>query len=428
MNNALISVIEVDDALRRSKGESEAFIMAVNLIRNLFPYEVGLGFSYHHGYKAIAHSDIPSPDTKSPFIKNLVRFLGKKSSLQNPEIFSASEVSSEFVKQGIGFVMVIPIRRHIDGVLMGALLFGSSSGFSKEATVLASHCAETLSLVLGSINSTYHFHWKRWISYGVFIAALGSLFMIQVPISTLGNAQVVAKNPTIITAPMNGIVKSVHVKSNDSVKKGEILVSFDDIEIKGKQRVAAQTINVSSSEMIKQERASFFDPSIKNRLEESRAERAVKAMEYNAISAQLKKLTVFAPSGGIVILDNPDEMIGKPFKAGEKLLSIVEPTEVKVEILVGTHESNIIKRGDIAGIYLDNDPFHPFSGMVSDIYYEPMMAPSNVLSYKAHVTLDANQTLPTIGMCGKVKIKGENVSLFMYLMRKPMAYLRWYFG
>lgn len=428
MNNNLISILEVDNALRRSKEESEAFIVAVNLIKNLFPYEVGIGFSYHHGYKALAYSDIPLPDTKSPFIKNLVRFLEKQISQKELEIFPASEVSTELAKQGMEFVMIVPIRAHVNGALMGALLFGSSVGFSKDATVLASHCAETLSLVLGALSSTRHVPWKRWIAYTAVGAIAGSIFLIDVSVSTLGNAQVVAKNPTIITAPMNGIVKKVYVKSNDTIKKGEVLVSFDDIEIKGKQRVAAQTINVSASEMIKQERASFFDPSIKNRLEESRAERAVKSMEYHAISAQLKKLTVFSPTKGIVILDNPDEMIGKPFKAGEKLLSIVDPSNIKVEILVGAHESNIIQRGDITAIYLDNDPFHPLSGTITDLYYEPVIAPSNILSYKAYVTLDANQTLPSIGMCGKVKIKGEDVSLFTYLMRKPLAYLRWYFG
>lgn len=429
MNNNLISILEVDNSLRRSKEESEAFIFAVNLMRNLFPYELGIGFSFHHGYKVLAHSDIPLPDIKSSFIKNLILFLEKKKSFQELEILPSSEVSGEFSKQGIEFVMIVPIRRHVDGTLLGTLLFGSSVGFSKDATVLASHCAETLSLVLGSLSSTYRtLPWKRWLIYAVSVTLIGSVLLIDVPVSTLGNAQVVAKNPTIITAPMNGIVKNVHVKSNDKIKKGEILVSFDDIEIKGKQRVAAQTINVSASEMIKQERASFFDPSIKNHLEESRAERAVKAMEYHAISAQLNKLTVFSPVQGIVILDDPDQMIGKPFKAGEKLLSIVNPLEVKIEILMGAHESNILQRGDIGSVYLDNDPFHPLTGTITEIYYEPVIAPSNILSYKAYLTLDTNQSPPSIGMCGKAKIKGQNVSLFTYLMRKPLAYLRWYFG
>lgn len=428
MNTSLISIFDVDNALRRAKNEAEAFILAVNLMRNLFPYETGLGFTFHNGYKPLSYSDIPVLDVKSPFIKSLTGYLNKKALNYEPEIIASSEISTEWMTQGMEFVMVVPIRRFTGGRVLGALMFASSSGFSKDSIVLASHCAETLSLVLGSFGMEKHYPWKHWLKYAAVASVITVVMMIEVPVSTLGNAQVVAKDPIIITAPMNGIVKKVNVKSSDIVQKGDLLVTFDDIDIRGKQRVAAQTINISASEMVKQERASFFDPSIKNKLEESRAERSVRSMEYHAITSQLGKLSVGSPSSGTVILDDPIALIGKPVKAGEKLLSIVDPKNIHVEFYVPAHDSNMFSVGDTANVYLDNNPMHPLRGLVSDIAYEPVVASSNVLSYKAHIMLEANQSLSGIGMCGKVKIKGENISLFWYLFRKPLAYMRWYLG
>lgn len=428
MNNSLISIFDVDNALRRAKNEQEAFILAVNLLRNLFPYETGIGFSYHQRFQAIAHSDIPTFDQKSSVIQAITKYINKNILSDSAEIFPASDISSDLTKQGMEFVMVVPVKRFVDGKVLGSLIFISTSGFSKDSLVLANHCAETLSLVLGSFGKSSYFPWKNWFRYGIVAAMVGFIFMIKIPMFTLGNAQVIPKDPIIITAPMNGVVKKVNVKSSDIVRKGELLVTFDDIEIRGKQRVAAQTINISASEMVKQERASFFDPGIKNKLEESRAEKAVRSMEYHAITSQLGKLSVSSPSNGTVVLDDPIALVGKPVKAGEKLLSIVNPQNIQVEFYVPVHESNVFKVGSAANIYLDYDPMHPITAVVSDIAYEPIVTSSNILSYKGHLKIDSNQSIPAIGMCGKVKIKDEEATLFWYLFKKPLTYVRWYFG
>jgi hypothetical protein len=428
MTEHILSIVEVESRLRRSKDTSEAFVLSVNLLRNLFEYDIAMGFIQEGGLKPVAHSDLPHFDTKSPYVKTILKNLTKLGTHAEAEIYPSERLFSAFPSRGIEFVMVVPLVRHSDRKRVGALVFGTKEGFSKEAKVIAEHCAETLVLVLSSLHAVRRIHLPPLLKYGAVLASLTAISMIPVHVSTLGKAQVVAAEPTIVTAPINGIVKKVKVKSNDQVKRGDWLLSFDDIEYRGKQKIAAQTINISASEIVKQERAAFFDPSIKNRLEESRAERAVKSMEYKAISSELKKLTVYAPAEGIVLLDSPLDLIGKPVKAGEKLLSIVTPENVEVEVLVSAHESNVIHLGDKVNIYLDHNPLHPLEGEIYKIYYEPVVAPSNLLSYKAYARLKNIDKTPSIGMCGNMKIKGEEITLFWYLFRKPIAYMRWYFG
>lgn len=428
MTPQLLATVEIDTILRRAKNGDEALVLSVNLLRKLFPYEMAVAFTYKEGYHPSAHSDIPYIDPKTPFIKEITRYMNRSGKVEEVEIVSAEEISSALPSQGIAFGMVIPIRRYVDKALLGGLLVCSAKGFSKDATVVASHIAETLSLVLGAHTPKIHIPWNKrhkLIAAGV----VGFLLLaIQMPLSTLGNAQVVAKDPLIITAPMNGIIKQVDVKSNDVVKRGDFLLSFDDVEIRGKQQVASETINISAAEVRKQERAAFFDEGIKNRLNESRAENEVKRMEYDAITSQLDRLTMYAPQKGTVVLDDPTALIGMPVKTGEKLLSIVDPQMVHVEILVDAHNANLLNIGDEAHIYLDNDPMDGLSGKITDIAYEPVIAPSNILSYKAYVKLDPDQKPPAIGMCGKAKIKGGSVPLIWYLLRKPIAYARWYLG
>lgn len=428
MKEKLATIVEVESRLRKVKTIHEAYLLGVNLFRMLFSYEMAISFAYHgHLFKAIAHSDIPELNKKSPFITNIAINL-KKIDCSKPTVINSTELSDELKIQGIEYLLLMPLIEHTTKRLQGVIIYGATHGFSKEALVVAEHCSETISLVIATLEKKQIITLPKIVKYSIVISLIFCAMLLPIHISTQGKGQVIAQNPTIVTAPMNGIIKKVAVKSNEQIKVGVPLLWFDDIDIKGKQQIAAQTINISASEIIKQERASFFDPSIKNKLEESRAEKAVKSMEYSAISKELQKLTVYAQKDGMVVLDAPLELIGKPVKTGEKLLSIVEPSKVEIEILVNAFESNVIKIGDTVHIYLDKDPMHPLLGEVYKMYYEPVIAPSGILSYKAFAHLAKGQKIPAIGMCGNIKIKGEKVSLFWYLFRKPIAYLRWYFG
>lgn len=427
MTNHIVSIVEIESRFRKAKNIDEVYLLSVNLFRNLFEYEMAISFHYDGNFSAKAHSDVPELNKKSAFVLNIVEKL-KKMELSKTFVCDSLEISDDLKKQNIDYILVVPFIEYSTKQLQGVVLYCATKGFSKESTIIAEHCSETISLVLTTLLKRKKISISNFKKYAIFGIIFFAIMMFPVHISTQGKAQIVAKEPTIVTAPVNGVIKKVNVKGNEYVKTGNVLLLFDDMEMNGKLQIAAQTINISSAEAKKQERASFFDSGIKNKLEESIAEKAVKSMEYNAISSQLRKFTVYAPANGMVVLDDPLELVGKPVKTGEKLLNIVDPAKVEVEILISAYESNIIRIGDQVNIYLDNNPMQSLIGEIYKIYYEPIVSPAGILSYKAFAYLNNNEKMPSIGMCGNIKIKGEKVSLFWYLFRKPISYMRWYFG
>lgn len=423
----LASILEFERKLRLSKNKEETLLLSVNLLRTLFPYRSAMGFLYQGALRPIAYSDTPHFNPKTPFALSVAKAVSALSYTEGGVVLPSATLEGSLAEQGLEHALYLPLFRTAENRLYGGIVFFSERGFGKEAKVTAEHCAEVISLVLAAQRGKFHIPLRFGAKYRFAAALLAAIGSIPVPVAVQAKTRVVPLDPHVVTAPMNGVVKSVGVKSGDAVRKGDFLIAYDDLEIRGKQRIAAQTINISQSEITKQERASFFDPAIRNRLEESRADRAVKTMEYRAISSQLRKLTLFSPEEGTVVLDNPRELVGKPVKMGEKLLMIVDPGRVEFEILIPAHESNTIQNGDRVSVFLDNAPFDPIEGKIERILYESVLTPGDIVSYKAYVSLPAG-AVPPLGMCGNAKVKGEEVPLIWYLLRRPVAFMRWYFG
>ena len=61
--------------------------------------------------------------------------------------------------------------------------------------------------------------------------------------------------------------------------------------------------------------------------------------------------------------------------------------------------------------------------------YQPSLSPEGILSYKLTASYegDANK-LPRIGLRGTAKVYGSEVSVFYYLFRKPITFMRQLIG
>ena len=57
--------------------------------------------------------------------------------------------------------------------------------------------------------------------------------------------------------------------------------------------------------------------------------------------------------------------------------------------------------------------------------YQPSLSPEGILSYKLTASYDGNaMSLPRIGLRGTAKVYGSKVTLFYYLFRKPITFVR----
>ena len=80
--------------------------------------------------------------------------------------------------------------------------------------------------------------------------SLGVTAILLFPIhqSIIAPAEVVAKDPALITAPMGGVIRKIEVASNSSVKKGQVLFEMDNTELLNNTRLAQQQYQVALEE------------------------------------------------------------------------------------------------------------------------------------------------------------------------------------
>ena len=63
---------------------------------------------------------------------------------------------------------------------------------------------------------------------------------------------------------------------------------------------------------------------------------------------------------------------------------------------------------------------------LGDVYkrqYQPSLSPEEVLSYRVGVSYEGDEP-PRIGLRGTAKLYGSRVTLFYYLFRKPITFVR----
>ena len=76
------------------------------------------------------------------------------------------------------------------------------------------------------------------------------LLIIFFPVSmtTTAPVEVVAKNPSLITAPFNGVIKKIIVNNNDTVESGDLLAVLEDNDLINQYNLAKQTLQVAEKE------------------------------------------------------------------------------------------------------------------------------------------------------------------------------------
>jgi hypothetical protein len=199
------------------------------------------------------------------------------------------------------------------------------------------------------------------------ILAIAVMFL-PVRQSVLAPAEISPRNPLVVTAPIDGVIEAMHVAPNAKV--------------------------------------------------------AQKQAELSYTRELLARAEIVAGRSGIAIYADPSDWIGKPVRLGEKVLAIADPAALELTIWVPVGDAIGMMPGAEILFFLDTDPLNPIRARLVRAAYEAEVTPNDVLAYRAKAELAEGEPLPRIGLKGTAKVYGEEVSLFFYLMRRPIAALR----
>ncbi|MFJ5395975.1 biotin/lipoyl-binding protein [Pectobacterium parvum] len=254
------------------------------------------------------------------------------------------------------------------------------------------------------------------------VAAVIGALLIPVRQSVLAPAEVVPLDGRIVTAPLDGVIAEITVKPNQTVKKDDVLVRFDNTTLKAQADVAERALGVAEAEWRSGSQRAFQDADSKSKLDLLSAQVEQKRAELMYANDLLSRSEVRAERNGIAVFADGDRLRGKPVRTGERLMELASPqqAELKIELDVGDAIQFPIE-ADVA-LFLDSDPLKRHEATLQRIAYEAALTDRSTLAYRldARFITDA----PRIGLRGTAKIYGEYVPLGVYLFRRPVAALR----
>ncbi len=269
---------------------------------------------------------------------------------------------------------------------------------------------------------------RKLLVAAVVVAGLATM-IIQVPLTTLAPAEVVAKSPQIVAAPIDGVVFAMNIDPNTQVSKGDELFRYVDTELASRHAVARENRNVAAARLQTARQGAFGAGAGARDMAVAQAELELAETELLYAATQLNKTVVRAPRAGLAIFDRRSDWQGRPVAVGEKVLEIANPQKVEFRVDLAISDAIVLNPGARVKVFLDSSPLSPREAKLASANYRASLSASEQLVYKLYATEESSHdSQPRIGARGTAQVFGERVSLGFYLFRRPISVLRQYTG
>lgn len=264
---------------------------------------------------------------------------------------------------------------------------------------------------------------KRWVRSA---AALLLILLMALPVTSNVTApvRVAPDRPHHIFAPMDGILKELHVQPGQWVKKDDVLFRYDARVLEKRLDEAHRNVAVARAKLAKLEGAAHRD-------REARAELPVQRLEVERAEAdaafyarQRSRAAVRSGQAGVVVLDDPDALVGAALQTGQAVLSVADPDRTKLRLWVPASDVGFIRKGARAAARLDSAPFRSIPAVIARVGFDIQLSPEGVPSVMAEAIWTGEGAEVQPGQKGAAKIYGDSTFLGMQILRKPLIALR----
>ncbi|MGZ3238544.1 MAG: HlyD family efflux transporter periplasmic adaptor subunit [Burkholderiaceae bacterium] len=199
-------------------------------------------------------------------------------------------------------------------------------------------------------------HHRRLIAGAV--AGFGALMLFAVPFpcNISGQARLEASVQRVITSPIDGYLKEVHVRPGSRVQARQLLAVLDEETLRVQHRqVDAEILqqeNALAEAMSKADRTQVAIRSAK--LDEITAQR-------DLIDNQLSQTQLLAPFDGVVIKGDLTQMLGAPLKRSDTLLTLSQGDGFRVIVEVDERDISDLRTGQSGTLVLAALPSKNFN-------------------------------------------------------------------
>jgi hypothetical protein len=425
---------------RHAATVEELAFLAVNETHGLVPYrQAALWRRDAPGAgRIVALSGVPMIDHNAPFplwLERVLAALDRRRKDLDPAPVTASDLPADLAADWTEWLpahaLLVPLPGGAEA--RGVLLLARDLPWQESDRRLAAELADAYGHAWAALDGRRRLRpWRgllrrdRRLALAVAVLVFAAMWL-PVRQSALAPAEIVPLEPTVVRAPLDGVVERIVVEPNQDVAAGQLLLTLDPTQIRNRLDVARKARDIAEAEYRQAAQQAAFDDKSRQQLAILRGRAEQRLADVTYAESLLARIQVRAERPGIAVFDDPNDWTGRPVKIGERILTIADPAKAEIEVRLPVAEAINLDPGAEVALFLNIAPERRIDARLRYASYEATVGPDGALSYRLKATL-ADGAPPRIGLKGTAEIYGRKVTLFYYLMRRPLAALRQFTG
>ncbi len=440
-NTSFTVLLQLEGMVRAAQTRKELQFLFVNETRRLVPFQQAIllvpSTPSIKAYEIQAASSVTVVERTAPLMQwteRLIRQLQLAS--PGPDLRHITEsdcpvgLQAEWKEFTPGYGLWCPLK-HPDGQILGGLWLTRDQPWADHEVTVLQRLREAYAYAWRAVGKSPSQRWRWGLSRTAtwsLAAAVVAVLAIPVPMSTLAPAKIVAKDPQIVSAPIDGVIADILVLPNSVVSKGQVLFEYEDTLFRSEYEVAERNLGVAMAEYRRAAQGSFTEAEQKADVPLLKAEVELRETERNYAQERLTKVEVKAEQAGLLLYTDKSDWIGKPIAVGQRIMELADPHQLEVQIDLPVEDAIVLRDGAPVTLFLNADPFSSVPAKVSHASYHAKVLPNNTLAYRVTAQLGQESPELRVGWQGTAKFYGERVTLFTYLFRRPISVIRPWIG
>lgn len=428
-----------ENEVRAVENERELHFHLCNSARRVIPYKQCFygNVSKSGQFKLLTSSSVSIVDRNSPFSRWIEKLAGRvirDNGATGQVCFSLPGYcdDTDEERDTYPFYQFLWTPQIQDGQLVGGTLMAREHPWTDSDCALVSRTSNLYlhaqAAIRGQKSLTRTRPSVRPVLATLCILAV-ALGFVPVSITALAPVEVIPTQPYMLAAPFDGVVKEITASQGKPVKQGDTVIIFDDVHLLNEKKLADQRAEIASARYQRASQGAIADHRVKREIEVAKAEYELAMVESRYASELLEQARMISPVPGIAIFSDKSDWEGKPVAAGEAIVSVADPSQVKLAIDLPVKESIVLSEGARIKVFLDSDPMNPLEAQLVEASYRAQPDKRDILSYSLKAELnDKDIELPRIGVQGTAQVFSEKASLAYVLFRRPITAFRQYTG
>lgn len=427
------ALLQLERDARHAESLVELGFLIVNETRRLVPYRQALVWEIDDAglLRIAAASGTSGIEPHAPYIVWMQRLLASRQAAGLREVQSLDVAMvddelragwAEFLPAQAVLVPLVSPR----GVLLGGILLAGDLPWEEGHLVLLERLADAYAHAWSALTGDQRRrNLRAWLTQRRLRLGAAVVLILLFPLhqSVVVPASVSPRDPVVVAAPIQGVIRDVHVEPNQSVQAGDLLFTFDVTEVESRHEVAQKTLDVAQAELLKNTQLAWTCNDCRARLPELAAVVEQKQAELGQARSLLERASVRASREGVAVFQDRNDLLGRPVSIGERVMLLARPDDSWLELHLPVDDAITLEAGAPVRFFLNVDPLSAWDATLVRTSYEAELTPQDVLAYTLMAKFDEGER-PRLGLKGTARVYGSAVPLVYYVLRRPLAWAR----